>query len=393
MQLHWIKPLIGVPGPFVTIYLDATRGDESGYREVMNRWQALRRSLHDQGASAEIIELLEERVSEPTHASGSVGRFLIAGNGEILVDRVLQTPPAKDEAVFAGAPALRAAAAASDSHVDYFLVEVNRMGADVKTPEPHNVHASPELYVQISGEHDVVHKVRGGGFHHSKLQSRAEDSWSKNAGLIAKRIDELVERDRPELLIFSGDVRAVNLVLERLGEVGREISVQLPGGGRAEGAEDDHFYDRLQDVLEEFRNRRRRGIIERFEQEHGRDGVAVVGRSAVLQALQRGQVSELLLSGDGAQSPEPEATLWIGDRALQVAETEAEVRELSQTAEEIASDIALLRAAVGQDAGVTFVQDEVSLPDGVGAILRWRDAATPGDNVYSFSDDAQRLRA
>lgn len=393
MQLHWIKPLIGIPGPFATIYLDATRGDESGYREVMNRWQGLRRSLENQGAPSEVVELLEERVAEPTHAAGAVGRFLIAGVGEILVDRVLLTPPAKDEAVFGGAPALRAAAAASDAHVNYFLIEVDRQRASVKTPPPHNPHAAPELYAEITGEHDVVHKVRGGGFHHSKLQSRAEDSWHKNAGHIAKELDELVELDRPELLIFTGDVRAVSLVEEKLGEPARTLGVQLPGGGRADGAEDAHFMDRLGDVLTEFRDQRRREIVERFEQEYGRDGAAVAGRADVLGALVRGQVAELLIAGDGATSPEPDAMLWIGSDALQVAETESEIREQSETAEKLAADIALLRAAVGQDAGVTFVHDQVQLPDGVGAVLRWRDAATAGDNVFSLSDDAQRLRA
>src|SRR5690625_1683948 len=138
MQLHWIKPLIGIPGPFATVYLDATRGDESGYREVMNRWQGLKRSLTNQKTPSGLLEMLEERISEPTHAAGQVGRLLIAGQDQILVDRVLKTPPIKDEAVYAGAPALRAAAAASDDHVNYFLVEVNRMGADVKTPDPRN---------------------------------------------------------------------------------------------------------------------------------------------------------------------------------------------------------------------------------------------------------------
>lgn len=393
MLLDWIKPLIGVPGPFVTVYLDATRGDESGYREVMNRWQGLHRSLKAQGAPDETIEVLTDRVEQPTHAAGQVGRFLVAKDTDVLVDRVLVTPPTTDEAVYAGPPALRAAAAASDAHVNYFLVEIDRTGADVKTPDAHNPHAIPELYAQISGEHDVVHKVRGGGYHHSKLQARAEDSWERNADHIAKRVDELVELDRPELLILTGDVRAVNLVSERLGEAASAVSVQMAGGGRSEGSEDDRFHERLIAQLDEFRDKRRGDVIDRFKQEHGRDGDAVAGQAAVMQALQRGQVSELLLSGDGAASPEPDSVLWVGAQALQVAETESEVREFGDSAEQLAADIALLRAAVGQDAGVTFVNDDLDLPDGVGAILRWRDAATPGDNVYSFSDDAQRLRA
>jgi len=393
MQLDWIKPLIGIPGPFATVYLDATRGDESGYREVMNRWQGLKRSLTNQHTPEEILSLLEDRVSQATHATGQVGRFLIVGRGEVLVDRVMKTPPLKDEAIYAGAPALRAAAAATDDQVNYFLVEINRMGADVKTPDPQNPFGPLEIYAQIAGEHDVVHKVRGGGFHHGRLQNRAQDSWERNADYIANHLDELVTTDRPELLILSGDVRAVGLVEERLGEPARKISTQLPGGGRNEGAEDAHFQQQLESVLDDYRQKRRGSVIARFEQELGRDEAAVTGQEDVLQALRRGQVSELLLQGDGSSSPEPETSLWIGQGALEVSDSESEVRELSDTAEELSADIALLRAAVGQDAGVTFVNDSLTLPGGVGALLRWKDAATPDENVLSFSDDSQRLRA
>ncbi|HLS03198.1 MAG TPA: Vms1/Ankzf1 family peptidyl-tRNA hydrolase, partial [Actinomycetales bacterium] len=288
MQLHWIKPLIGIPGPFVTVYLDATRGDESGYREVMNRWQGLKRSLVAQSAPSDLIELLEDRISEPTHAPGKVGRFLIVGDGRILVDRVLKTPPREGEAVYAGAPALRAAAAASDDHVNYFLLEVNRLGATVRAPDPRNPVSMPELYAEISGDHDVVHKVRGGGFHHGRLQNRAEDSWERNADHTATRVDELVATDRPELLLLGGDVRALGLVKERLGDAARKIAVDLPGGAWQEGAPQSQLQGHLDAALSEFRARRRAEVIDRFEQEHGRDGAAVVGRDAVLAALRRG---------------------------------------------------------------------------------------------------------
>lgn len=393
MQLHWIKPLIGIPGPFATIYLDATRGDESGYREVMNRWQGLRRSLKEQGAPSELLNTLEDRIAQPTHAGGSLGRFLIAARGEILVDRILKTPPAKDEAIFAGAPALRAAAAASDDHVHYFLIDVNRMGADVKAPDPRDPFGAPEIYAEIAGEHDVVHKVRGGGFHHGKLQNRAQDSWERNADLIAQRINELVTTDRPELLIFSGDVRALSLVREKLGEEARQISREISGGGRKEGIEDANFYRHLEELLVQFRQERRAAVIAKFTQELGRDEAATVGKDSVTQALQRGQVAELLVAGDGSAPPRPNETLWIGKHALEVADTQDEVRELSDTAEELPADIALLRAAVGQDAGVTFINDALDLADGVGALLRWSDASTPEDNVLSLSDDAQRLHS
>ena len=36
MELHWLKPLLGRPAPFVTIHLDATRADASGDEEAVS---------------------------------------------------------------------------------------------------------------------------------------------------------------------------------------------------------------------------------------------------------------------------------------------------------------------------------------------------------------------
>src|SRR5690625_8033321 len=106
MQLDWIKPLIGIPGPFATVYLDATRGDEWGNREVMNRWQGLKRSLTNQHTPEEVLSLVEDRISQATHATGQVGRFLIVCGGEVLVDRGMKTPLLKNEEIYGGAAAL-----------------------------------------------------------------------------------------------------------------------------------------------------------------------------------------------------------------------------------------------------------------------------------------------
>ncbi len=52
MDLHWLKPLLGRPAPFTTVYLDATRNGATGDAEAADRWKAVRRSLERDGAPA-----------------------------------------------------------------------------------------------------------------------------------------------------------------------------------------------------------------------------------------------------------------------------------------------------------------------------------------------------
>ena len=51
----------------------------------------------------------------------------------------------------------------------------------------------------------------------------------------------------------------------------------------------------------------------------------------------------------------------------------------------------LLRGALATDASVSALQeDALGIPEGVGALLRWRDDATPSNSIGSMSGDARR---
>ncbi|HEY5554668.1 MAG TPA: hypothetical protein VIK43_07050, partial [Cellulomonas sp.] len=109
------------------------------------------------------------------------------------------------------------------------------------------------------------------------------------------------------------------------------------------------------------------------------------------------QVRELVLAESvaGASSPLGERELWVGPEPLQVALTRADLEAIGveSGARTLRADIALVRAALGQDAGLTFAEDgAVDLVDGVGALLRWSDGSTPRESVLSQSADRSRLR-
>ena len=396
MKLDWLKPLLGRTGPFTTVYIDATRSDPSGELEVLDRWKGLRRDLERQGAPAAVLEGIEEVVVTPTRVSGAHGRVLIADAEGVRVDRVLADPPDRNSATYGPVPALLPAARAADEAVSFLLVEVDRQGADLYWSDGSGRLDTGEHEV-VEGDHDELRKVKtGGGWHHDHSQNRAEDSWERNAETVAADIDKQVVRRSPELIILTGDIREVPLLHEKLGHQAKELVVEVPGGSRAEGVKQDTFDERVKATLEAYRARRREGVLDLFRQEQGRGGAAVTQLGDVVETLQRGQVSELVLleSVTTAASPLADRTAWVGPDPLQIALTrdELEAMGVDEGARELRADIAVVRAALGQDAGLTFAVDgSVDLIDGVGAILRWTDPSTPSEAVLSQSGDTGRV--
>ncbi|MGW6131288.1 baeRF2 domain-containing protein [Cellulomonas sp. NPDC055163] len=396
MKLDWLKPLLGRTGPFTTVYLDATRADAAGETEVLDRWKGLRRELDRQGAPATLLDEIEERVATQTRVPGPHGRVLIADSQGVAIDRVLADPPASNSAVHGPVPSLLPAARAADEAVSYLLVQVDRQGADLYWSDEAG-RLDGRQHDVVEGDHDVIRKVRSGdGWAHRRMQMRAEDSWERNAETVAAEIDRQVVDRCPELVVLTGDVREVPLLREALGHRTKELVVDVPGGSRAEGVKQDAFDERVQATLEAFRARRREEVLDRFRQEQGRAGAAVTQLGDVIAVLQRGQVAELVLheSVSTPASALAERTVWVGPDPLQIAVDRAglEAMGVDEGARELRADIAVVRAALGQDAGLTFAVDgSVDLIDGVGAVLRWHDPSTPSESLLTQSGDRTRV--
>jgi hypothetical protein len=91
--------------------------------------------------------------------------------------------------------------------------------------------------------------------------------------------------------------------------------------------------------------------------------------------VRRGQVDTLVLAED------PSSTLhaWIGPQPLQLALVEDELAAMGVTApQRDRLDAAFVRALAGSDASLLAVPPgDVALPDGIAALLRYTDEATP----------------
>jgi hypothetical protein len=395
MDLHWLKPLLGRPSPFTTVYLDATRTGANADADAADRWRAVRRSLERDGATASVLDDIAELVAVPTGVRGPHGRVVVADANGVVVDRVLSEPPAQSHAVVGPAPALLPAVRAADETVTYLLVVVDRTGADLTWGAGGTVRTEggPETET-VEGGHDDVHKTREGGLDR-RSQTRAEDSWERNAEAVAAVIDKRVAERGPDLVVVTGDGRAVRLVCDALGQHAREVTVEVQGGARGQGVNQGAFEAKVSETLQAFRGRRRDAVLDRFREAQGRGDGAVTALDDVIEVLRRGQVAELVLHVDALTSGLAERTLWVGPEPLQVATSAGDLASIGVTdgAEEMDANVALVRAALGQDAGLTFAEDgTVDLVDGIGAVLRWSDESTPSEAVPTQSADQARLR-
>ncbi|WP_426595176.1 hypothetical protein ACPPVS_06315 [Cellulomonas sp. McL0617] len=395
MDLHWLKPLLGRPSPFTTVYLDVTRADAAGEAEAADRWKAVRRQLERDGAPARVLDEIGELVATPTGVRGPHGRVIVSDADGVVVDRVLAEPPAQAHAVHGPVPALLPAVRAADQTVSYLLVEVDRNGADLTWATGGSVRTlgGPEVET-VEGGHDDVHKTREGGLDR-RSQTRAEDSWQRNAEAVAAVLDKRVSERSPDVVVLTGDGRAVGMVRDAVAQHVTEVLVEVPGGARGDGVNQDVFDSRVVEVLSGFRGRRRDAVLARFREAQGRGEGAVTTLDDVIEVLRRGQVSELVLHVDALSQGLSEQQLWVGDEPLQLASSAADLASIgvSEGARQLPADVALVRAAIGQDAGLTFAENgSVDLVDGIGAVLRWSDGSTPSEAVPTQSADQARLR-
>lgn len=396
MKLDALKALLDHDGPLTTVSMDVTRGDEVGDRDLRSRWQILRRALEVQGAPASTLDDLADLMLRQTHVPGPHGRLLVVGTTpagtDVILDRVLAAAPNRDEAVHDAVPPLLPAAQAIDEAVRYLLVEVDRSGADL-TWSGVDLPVE-EMNDHVEGGHDLVHKVRTGDWWHSRrTAARIEDSWERNAQTVAAELDRAVLAHQPELVMLTGDVRAVALIRDAVGRHVTDLLVEVQGGSRADGVKEDVFAARLHEVVEAFRGRRRQVVVDRLTEGLGRGDGAVTELGDVIEVLRRGQVADLVIASDGAPAIAGRS-LWVGPGALDLALRRSELAALGvddADMQEMRADVAVLRAAVAQDAGVTFdPTGAVHLVDGIGATLRWTDHATPHETAPASTRDHGR---
>ena len=416
MKIDWIKPLIGRPGPFATVFLDVTRSAETTDRELAGRWRVVRKALAHQGAPESVLDAVEEVALRPTSKPGLRGRVIIADGDGILVDKPLPAAPTVASGVWNQVPSLLQAAYAADAEVSALRVCVDRTGADLHLTGPH-AWVGPMV---VDAPHDDVSKVAAGGSSRgggtggggagggdrggsSTVEARVEDSLKRNAEFLAREIERIVTAEKAEVVLLSGSTRMLNAIRNLWGPQLNALTVEVPGGRRGGGVNEAAFEAHVESALDAYLERRREKVVAEFRAGLGSRG-AVSGIEDVVACLNRGQVKDLILladlAGEAAFAADQDAharvlreAMWTGPDKVALAADPADLPDASGRLEKLPAAVAMVRSAVSQDAGLVFAPaGSADLYDGVGATLRWHDGSTPAELAATMSRDKDLLR-
>ena len=360
MRRDELQDVLAAEGPFACAYFDASHDTEDAADRIRLQWRSVREQLTEQGTDRSTVDAMDRAVEEAPPPVGSAGRALIAAGGDVLVDEWLPSPP-QTVAAWSDVPQLLPLLASMDRPVPYVAVVADRTEARLKAVD-HS--GEPVATEDVSGEDYHVHKPRGGGWSHRRIQQYAEESVKRNARDIADEADLLAQKVSARLLAIGGEAQTRSALREELSPRCQEIAVEL-NAGPAEGEPDMDEYDTwIAEVVARQQAEDRDAVLQRYRAAAGRDGEAASGLREVTSALRDGRVGTLLVDrgalGDAA-------VLWGAD-VLRVATGDDGLSEQNVT--EHRADEALPAAAIAAGADVLVV-DDAELPDGVGALLRY----------------------
>ncbi|MDG4801203.1 Vms1/Ankzf1 family peptidyl-tRNA hydrolase [Micromonospora sp. WMMD980] len=370
MQLSFLRPLYDRPGPWCSVYLDASRDTHDSRPQVDLRWRALKGDLLAQGADQVTVEAVEEVVRRHEPMPGDYGIAVFASRGRVVLTEYLSAPPLRDLATWATLPHTMPLVAQRGEQVAWVRVLADRTGADAMAVSAGGVPRR----AQVTGrESRQLRRVRPGGWSQSRYQRAAMEAWHHNAGDAAAATADLAERVGADVVVVAGDIRATGMIAAQLPERWQDVLVRTDAGARTSGSDDTLMDDLTVQTVAEVADRRIAAALDRF----GVQEDVGAGLDAVVAALQRNQVDTMLLVDDASADGE----LWVGPEPTEIATDPAQLADMSVAdPQKVRADAALLRALIGTDADLTVLAPEEApeLTDGVGAVLRYVDAGTPG---------------
>jgi len=373
-----LRPAADLYGDVVTAYVDVGRASETGAQAVETRINNLSRDLGSAGIDESTASAVTERLGRPTGHGGDASRVVVARDGKVVTDLVVGDGVTDHHHAGPVAHLLRLGRALADA-VSYVLVRVDHVGADITVSDTLGLD---EREIVSEGDHDVLHKVPGGGWSHRRFQSRAEDSWDRNADTVAKDLDGLVREVDPDVVLLTGDPRGIARIRESVaGHVTERLEV-LDHGSRAEGASDDRLDEEVAAAVRRCRAARIDEVLDRLGPV---DAPKAVGVAETLEALRRGEVETLVLL-EGALE---DRQAYAGPDPLLLATDPGDLTALGvdDPAPDRLEEL-LFRAALAQDAGLLPLHAPVgALPDGVGAVLRFSTRPDPNAQDDQSGED------
>jgi len=348
-------------GPVVTAVLSAPGFEGDTAARLGIRGKELRAALEDVELPAEVVDaavaVVESHVGED-----ALG--IVADADGLLVSSLVDVGESEEivqaEALPRYVPFLRD----RFERRPHLVVRADRTGAQVARVERGEVSRDTE----VGGEEERIRKVNAGGWSQKRFQNHAEHTWDQNAQEVAEAVAREADAIAAELIVVTGDERAVNLVAEHLPERLRDHLV-LDDHQPFDDESDAAVFDRATTVLRDRVGREIVDVLERFGEARGRDDGAADDDADVLAALRTGAVATLLVSGDSGERVHVAA-----DDPMQLSTRAEDVTGLGfdEVLECRLTDAAVQAALAGGAEIVIVPEHGPNSPDGaLGAILRY----------------------
>jgi hypothetical protein len=373
VHLTTFRPLYDRPGPWASVYLDASHDTEDSGKTIELRWRSARERLAAAGCDPRTLAALAEAIDAEPARPGPYGLALFAAHGDVALAETLHGPPRREIADFGPLPHIMPLVAQLGEELPYLQVVVDHTGGRIEAAGAGRLRRTEA----VAGRADFpIRKVRPGGWSQPRYQQAAEESWRRNAGDVAEAVIAAAERTDAEIIVVAGDPKSRPMLLDRLPERWRRRVVQTDAapGARADGADPAALDEVTARAVAERAAADRAELLDRFHAQRGNDAAAGAGLPAVVAALQRGQVDTVLLADD----PSSTAELWVGEAPLELSFDRAELAGMHVAQPRRArADAALLRALACTGGNLILVGPaEGGLDGGVGALLRYADVGT-----------------
>nr|WP_243274755.1 hypothetical protein [Streptomyces albus] len=390
--MSFLDPLYAAEGRVASVYLDTSRDTGDPDRAIGLRWGHAREELRAQGADAATLSALAAGVGTDRDVAGRHGQALFCVDGDLALTEELPRPPGRGTARFSALPDAMPLAVQHAPDLPYVAVSIDRrpaggLGEAVEGDEGQEgdeaAAQDPEAGRTAApgrGGDEIVVRLQTGRWPMSRVapwpvttRRCPVEEWQRGAARLAGVVNRAADDTGAQAVVVraqEGEGWAQGVLVNRLPPklAGRVLTVE--GGDRPVAAPGRALMEEdLAAVLDGRLNERDLLHLDRYLAQRARDPSSCEGMTAVVAALQRGQVEALVVNVPGV-APQ---RLWGGPRPTHIARSEEELWVFgAPSARQEPVESLLIRAAVGTGAELVVVdRDELALEDGIGALLRY----------------------
>jgi peptide subunit release factor 1 (eRF1) len=368
-QLHKLAAFEPTTFPVISLYLDM-RPDQNGRTRI----DLFLRKVFPERASTlkgDARKSFEQDVDRITAyladdvARSTNGLAIFACQRAGLFETIQMNAPIDDHWLFVGAvPHLYPLARVNDQFPRYAAVLADTNAARIF------IFSLGDIELQRAVRNVKTHKTSMGGWSQARYQRHVENFHAQHMKDVVDTLDRIVREEAIHHIVVSCDETAKPVLMDALP---KHLSEKLVGVLPLDFKAPEHQV--LQETLEALRARDAASDEEHVEQMLGAwrgGGLAVVGPEATLQALQMGQVEELLIAATPSILRRP-ASVPPGTTPGPVdVDTSAPQATVDPDRLKVADE--LVTKAHATSARVRFIENADLLKEvgGVGALLRFR---------------------